>query len=85
MSAPEESELTLAEGLLRSRLAPQELWLEYVGLGGEAGQLEVEAYALGLLQPSPHQHNLIAQALNEQFLAVGADHPVAYLELPADD
>ena len=33
---------------------------------------------LGLLVPDDYQHNLIAQALNEYFIELGQDHPVAY-------
>jgi hypothetical protein len=42
--------------------------------------MAVEAYVLGVLRPDSHQHNLLAQALNEHFLELGADHPVAYAE-----
>jgi hypothetical protein len=81
----DDAGLTLAEGLLRSRFDPEQLWLEYVALGGNAGKLEVEAYTLGVLAPDPYQHNLIAQALNEHFLPLGQDHPVAYKEVAEND
>jgi hypothetical protein len=77
-------DLTLAQGMRRSGFLPEELWFEYVGLGGDAAQLEVEAYALGVLEPDAHQHNLIAQALNEHFFARGQDHPVAYRDIRAE-
>jgi hypothetical protein len=79
----ERSGLSLFDGLQRSGLMPAELWLRYYAIGGDAGQVEVEAYTLGLLHPDAHQHNLIAQALNEYFLERQEDHPVSYRELPA--
>ncbi len=75
--------LSLFEGLQRSGLTSGELWLRYFAVGGDAAQLEVEAYALGLLSPDDYQHNLIAQALNEYFLDCDEDHPVRYRDLPA--
>jgi hypothetical protein len=74
------SGLTLYEGLTRSGLTYEELWLAQLGLGGNADSMSIEAYVLGVLRPDSHQHNLLAQALNEHFLEIGADHPVAYAE-----
>lgn len=48
------------------------------GAARTIGELELEAYVLGLLVPDDFQHNLIAQALNEYFIDVGQDHPVGY-------
>lgn len=75
---PEKPDLSLEDGMVRSGMAYQELWLRQVGLGGEAGRLEVEAYVLGLLEVDPYQHDLLAQSLNEHFMELGEDHPVAY-------
>jgi hypothetical protein len=75
--------LSLFDGLQRSGLTPTDLWLRYYAVGGDAGEIEVEAYALGLLRPDTLEHNLIAQALNEHFLDCQEDHPVGYRELPA--
>jgi hypothetical protein len=73
-----EDGLTLQEGMAQSELNFEELWLLQLAVGGDAGRLEVEAYVLGLLVADPHQHDLIAQALNECFLDRGMDHPVDY-------
>jgi len=72
--------MSLLDGLQLSGLTYPELWLRYVAVSGTIGALELEAYVLGLLVPDDHQHNLIAQALNEHFLEAGQDHPVAYRE-----
>ena len=71
-------QLNLQEGMSRSGMPYEELWLRQVALGGSAGRLEVEAYVLGLLVAEAYQHDLLAQALNECFLERGEDHPVGY-------
>lgn len=76
--------LSLEEGMARSGMRYDELWLRQLGLGGNAGLLEVEAYVLGLLESDRYQHDLLAQALNECFLERGENHPVAYRGLPVD-
>jgi hypothetical protein len=68
----------LEAGLTRSGLTYQELWWRQVAVGGDASPLELEAYLLGLLTLDAHQHDVIAQALNEHFLDCGEDHPVPY-------
>lgn len=68
----------LAEGLQASGMDFRELWLRYIGVSGDAGPFEVEAYVLGLLAPGTYEHDLIAQAINEWFIERGQNHPVAY-------
>lgn len=77
--------LTLEEGMSQLALTFEELWLLQVALGASAGCMEVEAYVLGLLVPDPHQHNVIAQALNECFMERGKDHPVEYWQTASSD
>jgi hypothetical protein len=79
----EDRRQQLEAGLTRSGLTYQELWWRQVAVGGDASPLELEAYLLGLLTMDPHQHDVIAQALNEHFLDCGEDHPVPYSE-PSD-
>lgn len=75
---PPEGTLDLHEGMVRSCMTYQELWLRQLGMGGEAGRLEVEAYVLGVLSVDSYQHDLLAQSLNEHFMEIGEDHPVGY-------
>lgn len=70
--------LSLFEGAMLSGLSYEEIWEQHATFGGTAGVLEIEAYVLGLLRPDDHQHDLIAQAINEYFIELGQDHPVAY-------
>ena len=60
-------------------LSHGELWLRYFELGGMSTGLELEAFLFGMLAPSAHDHDVIAQALNERFSELGKNHPVAYL------
>jgi hypothetical protein len=55
-----------------------ELWLRYFELGGMSSALQVEAYCYGALQPSAHDHDVVAHALNERFTELGRNHPVPY-------
>jgi hypothetical protein len=73
---------SLSDGWELSGLSLAELWLAYVGVGGTASRAQVAAYTRGLDHPDSHEHNLIAQAINEHFIDGGADHPVSYQDIP---
>jgi hypothetical protein len=68
-----------------ARLSQGELWLRYFELGGMSTGFELEAFVLGMLAPTPHDHDVIAHALNERFAELGGDHPVAYLWTVSDN
>ena len=59
-------------------LSHGELWLRYFELGGMSSALQVEAFLYGALVPSPHDHDVVVHALNERFVELGGNHPVAY-------
>lgn len=61
-----------------AELSHGELWLRYFELGGMSTALQVEAYVYGALIPSPHEHDLLAHALNERFVEQRGNHPVPY-------
>jgi hypothetical protein len=63
-----------------AELSHGELWMRYFGLGGKSTGLELEAFLYGALKPSEHDHDMIAQALNERFVEMGGNHPVPYAE-----
>jgi len=64
-------------------LSRGELWLRYFALGGMSTSFQLEAFLYGALRPSPHDHDVIAHALNERFVELGGNHPVPY-ELDGD-
>ena len=59
-------------------LSHGELWLRYFELGGMSTGFELEAFLYGALIPTPHDHDVIAHALNERFVEMGGNHPVPY-------
>jgi hypothetical protein len=59
-------------------LSHGELWLRYFELGGMSTGFELEAFLYGVLAPSHHDHNVIAQALNERFAELGKNYSVPY-------
>ena len=75
---------SLRAGFSLSDLELPELWLAYVGLGGSLGEDDLEAALRGTLPLSDHEHDMIAQALNDYFTERGQDHPVAYADEDAE-
>jgi hypothetical protein len=65
---------------LDAGLSQEELWMRYFELGGMSTALEVDALLHWALLPTVHDHDLLAHALNERFVELGGNHPVAYLE-----
>ncbi len=59
-------------------LSRGELWLRYFALGGMSSAFEVEAFLDSALVPTPHDHDVLAHALNERFVELGGNHPVPY-------
>ncbi len=59
-------------------LSRGELWLRYFELGGMSTAFQVEAFLYGALQPTAHDHDVLAHALNERFVELGGNHPVPY-------
>jgi len=69
----------LEQGRINSGLSHGELFLRYFELGGMSSALQIEAYLYGALQPSVHDHDVVAHALNERFVELGGNHPIHYL------
>lgn len=70
--------LSLLEGFGASGMTYRELWLRQVAAGGNASLREVIAGVSGVREPGAHEHNILAQAINEYFVERGGNHPVAY-------
>jgi hypothetical protein len=68
----------LEQGRIESGLTHGELFLRYFELGGMSSSLQLEAFLYDALQPSVHDHDVIAHALNERFVELGGNHPVPY-------
>jgi hypothetical protein len=76
MSGPRSDVLDKARQ--NAGLTHGELWMRYFCLGGTSTALQVEAFCYGALQPSAHDHDVVAHALNERFVELGGNHPVPY-------
>jgi hypothetical protein len=76
----EERPNLLHRARLAAGLSPDELWVRYFELGGMSTALQVDAFLHGALVPTFHDHDLLAHALNERFVELGGNHPIAYLE-----
>lgn len=61
-------------------LSDPDLWLRYFGLGGMGTPDQVRSYLRHGVAPSTHDHDVLAQALNERFSELGRDQPVRYAE-----
>lgn len=73
--------LSLADGLRLSGLDDTDLWARYLALGGAGTIDQLRAHIGSGVCPDDHEHNVIAQALNEAFLDQHQDHPVGYRHL----
>ena len=63
-----------------ARLSHGELWMRYFELGGMSTSLQLEAFLYGALRPTDNDYDVVAHALNERFVELGGNHPVAYSE-----
>ena len=54
------------EALDASDLTVGQLWVRYFALGGDAGELEVDAYLNGAIALPGIQHDMLAHAINER-------------------
>jgi len=65
-----------------AELTRAELWWRYFELGGMSDSFHLDAFLQGALQPTAHDRDVIAHALNERFAEQGGDHPVPYSAQP---
>jgi len=77
---PEQSLDILDTYRQEAGLSHGELWMRYFEIGGMSTSFELETFLYGLVDPTTHDHDVIAHALNERFTELGGDHPVAYLQ-----
>ena len=61
-----------------AQLSHGDLFMRYFELGGMSTALQLEAFVYGALEPSAHDREVIAHALNERFVELGGNHPVPY-------
>jgi hypothetical protein len=79
------SSLDLRDGLRLSGMTYAQLWIRYFELGGTGTLDQMREHLEREECPDRHEHNIIAQALNDSFVDQGQDHPVAYSHLYQHD
>lgn len=80
-----ESGLSLADGMDLAGLTFPQLWARYFAIGGNGSEADLRRHVDAADCEDDHEHNLIAHAINEAFLDIGGDHPVAYRHLYQSD
>lgn len=60
-----------------------DVWFGYIAVGGDASLRQVQWWLMGAAEPDDHDHDLLAQALNDRYVERGLNHPVAYADTPA--
>ena len=75
---PDELTNVLDQARQDAMLSVGALWLRYFELGGMGTALELEAYLHGALKPTAHEYDVLAHTLNERFVELGGNHPIAY-------
>lgn len=68
----------LRQALPLAGLTVGELWLKYFGIGGSAGQFEIEAYLHAAHALPTLERDLVAHAINERFMDLNMDLRVPY-------
>lgn len=56
----------------------QELWLAYVGVGGNATLAALRTWMAGTADIPDRDYDYVVQGLNDRFIDRGQDHRVAY-------
>jgi hypothetical protein len=76
----EPTRFSLIDGLDLAGLDLNELWCRYMSIGGDLDPVAfARCLAVGIDECDPHEHDVIAQALNEAFFDIGCyTFPVAY-------
>jgi hypothetical protein len=75
-----ESVMALRTGLALSDIGIPALWWSYLGVGGAMSLDHLLDTLRGTQEVSDHEHDMVAQALNDHFLDQGLNHRVAYAD-----
>lgn len=81
----EYQRIHLLRAIRHAQIDASELWLHYFGLGGDAGEYEVEAYLHGSFTLPPLQRDLLAHAANELIDRLPPPPRAPYSTDPADE
>ena len=59
-------------------MSVRDLWIAYFAVGGNGSLADVAGWLGGSADPNDRDHDLMAQALNDQFADRDLDHPMSY-------
>ncbi len=62
----------------RLGLSAMSLWIAYFAVGGNGSLADLTDWLSGATELTVRDYDLLAQAMNDQFVALGMDHPVPY-------
>jgi hypothetical protein len=65
----------LRDGLRGANWVTTDLWIAAVGIGGSMNLKDVQNITSGQREPSRREYDVLAVALNEQYLDLGQNHP----------
>ena len=68
----------LERGRVTARLTRRDLWLRYLGLGGDSSPVQVDGYLEGSQTPNRREYNLLVDALNERMMDIDVSPRLAY-------
>lgn len=57
-----------------------DVWIAYVGLGGDLSTSQIESFLMGGSPLEAGDYDRLVQVANEEFMDRGQDHPVPYAE-----
>jgi hypothetical protein len=66
---------------IKAEWTVQQLWVEYLALGGTGDAFDIEAFLQGLGSFSDHQQDVLATAVNERLEDLYRDWCVSYLRI----
>ena len=73
----------LADGLAQAHWTHLDLWLAAIAVGGALTATDIVDLTTGHRDATAIEHDILAVALNDHFVALNQDHPVPYWhELP---
>jgi hypothetical protein len=70
---------------IQGRLSVQDLWVRYLGVGGNCDIFDIDAHLQGISALDRFEHNTLAYALNERLDELAADAHVPYLRTAKED
>ena len=79
MIAPAQATSLLA-ALTMLEISLSELWMSYLGLGGDLPVSEIEDFLEGRVALTEGDYDRLVQVANEEFMDRGEGHPVPYAD-----